>query len=290
MALSVAVVGLGNMGLGMMSRLAAAGLTSAGYDVSPARCEIAARQGLSLAGSVAEAVDGRELVVLSVPGAAAAQVCAEAFISGAAANAVLVDTSTIAVADSRALASAVAQSGRAYLDAPVSGGPAGAAAGTLTMMVGGNDAALARVTPVLSHIAGRIVHVGDSGAGQVAKLANNLLLASHLVAAAEAMRMVRAAGVAPEAALAVVNTASGRSAATEINFPRWILSDMFDSGFTAGLMRKDVRLALALAEDAGVQAPVLARAAETWLARSAEVSPDADFNRVAEWVMAGGDG
>ena len=122
------------------------------------------------------------------------------------------------------------------------------------------------------------MHVGESGAGQVAKLANNLLVATHLAAAAEALRMAAAAGVPPEAILPVINAASGRSAATEVNWPRWIASGAFDSGFTAGLMRKDVRLALGLAAEVGAELSVCAAAAAAW--EGSAVADEEEFNRV----------
>jgi 3-hydroxyisobutyrate dehydrogenase len=284
-ALVAGVVGLGNMGLGMAASLVRAGLAVSGFDLAAARCELARAAGVRVDGPVLAPV-----VVLSLPSASAVTVAVETFLQSAPAGAVLVDTSTLDVAVTRRLAARVAASGRYFLDAPVSGGPAGAVAGTLTMMVGGHAGALETARPVLQHFAARIVHVGGSGAGQVAKLANNLLLGAHMVAAAEVMRMVSAAGVAEEAVLAVMNAASGRSAVTEVNLPRWILSGAFDSGFTAALMRKDVGLAMDLLRESGVAAPVLARAAETWLAHSLGVAGDADFNRVAAGVMEGGHG
>jgi 3-hydroxyisobutyrate dehydrogenase len=140
---------------------------------------------------------------------------------------------------------------------------------------------------VLDRLATRILHVGPAGAGQVAKLVNNLLVATHLVVAAEALRLGAAAGVAAEDLLPVINGATGRSAATEVNFPRWIASGTFDSGFTAGLMRKDVRLALGLAEAVGAPLDATARAAAAWEALAAPVPDAADFNRLPAAILAG---
>jgi 3-hydroxyisobutyrate dehydrogenase len=119
----------------------------------------------------------------------------------------------------------------------------------------------------------------------VAKLANNMLVAAHLVTAAEAVRMAVRAGVSAEAVLEVVNGASGRSAASEVNFPRWILSGAFDSGFAAGLMRKDVGLAMDLARDMGADVPVCRRAALVWLEESVAIADGADFNRVPAAIL-----
>ncbi|MDE2198263.1 MAG: NAD(P)-dependent oxidoreductase [Rhodospirillales bacterium] len=279
------MVGLGRMGAGMARRLAEAGLAPRCFDLSP---DARTAMGPGAVETLAAAMRDCDVVVLSLPHGAAVAAAVAAFVAGAAPGAVLVDTSTLDVGQTRALAAEVAASGRGFLDAPVSGGPAGAASGGLTMMVGGAEADLARVRFVLEVLASRIIHVGAVGAGQVAKVANNLLVAAHLVAAGEAMRLVAAAGVPVGAVLGVVNAASGRSAATEVNMPRWILSGSFDSGFTAGLMRKDVGLALDLAHSEGLDLPVLERAGAVWRRDAAAVADGADFNRVAAWAMEGG--
>jgi len=281
----VAIVGLGNMGMAMLRRLTGLGIAASAWDLDPAKRAAAAAAGAAVPGSPAEAAE--PVVVLSLPDAAAVGSVLDALLPALPRQGVIADTSTLAPAAARDFAERAAAAGCAYLDAPVSGGPAGAAAGSLAMMVGGEAAALARARPTLEPLAARILHVGPSGAGQVAKLVNNLLVATHLVAAAEALRLGARAGVPPEALLPVINGASGRSAATEVNWPRWIASGSFDSGFTAGLMRKDVRLALALAAEAGVRLDACARAAAAWEGLAAEVPDGADFNRLAAAVFAG---
>ncbi|MCU0983410.1 MAG: NAD(P)-dependent oxidoreductase [Acetobacteraceae bacterium] len=272
----VAVIGLGAMGLPMARRLVAAGHEVSAWDASDQRR--AAAGGIPLSEAAAK---GAEAVLLSLPHDAAVMAVAEAVLAASPApGAVVIDCSTVAPETPRRLAPRFAEAGFAWIDAPVSGGPAGAAAGTLTVMVGGEAAALARAKPVVDAIAGKVVHVGGPGAGAVAKLVNNLLVASHLLTAAEALRIGRLAGVETSALLAVVNGASGRSAATEVNFPRWIASGSFDSGFTAGLMRKDLRLAAALAEAVGGPGSVSAAVLSAWA--ESRVEDGADFNRVAE--------
>lgn len=276
--MQVAVIGLGAMGLAMAERLAERGQAVRGWDRDPARRAAAEAAGLSVA---EDAATGADVTILSLPNDAAVRAVAATLpAAGMMADGVVVDTSTVAPETPRALAPGFGATGLAWLDAPVSGGPHGARAGKLTVMVGGEPEALARATPVLNAIAAKVVHVGPSGAGAVAKLANNLLIAAHLLTAAEALRLARRAGVEAEAALAVINGASGRSAATEVNFPRWILPGSFDSGFTAGLMRKDVRLALDLAGRVGATGRLMEETARTWLERSA-VADGEDFNRVA---------
>lgn len=269
----VGLVGLGRMGAAMAGRLAATGAEVAGFDLDPAR-----------GGRPSLAEIAAPVVILSLPEDKAVGAVLQALLPVLPAGAVIADTSTLSPIAARDFAAQAAAVGIAYLDAPVSGGPAGAAAGTLTVMAGGEAAALDRARPVLDRIAARIVHVGSAGAGQVAKLVNNLLVATHLVAAGEALRLGRLAGVEPEALLPVINAASGRSAATEVNMPRWVLPGV-ESGFTAGLMRKDVRLAMALAQAVGAAPEACARAAAVW--EDAPVGDAEDFNRVAAALLAG---
>jgi 3-hydroxyisobutyrate dehydrogenase len=276
--MQVAVIGLGAMGLAMAERLAERGEAVRGWDRDPARRRAAEAAGVAVA---EEAATGAEVVILSLPNDDAVRAVAATLpAAGIMADGVVVDTSTVAPETPRALAPRFAATGLAWLDAPVSGGPHGARAGRLTMMVGGEAEALARAMPALEAIAAKVVHVGASGAGAVAKLANNLLVAAHLLTAAEALRLARRAGVDAEAALSVINGASGRSAATEVNFPRWILPGSFDSGFTAGLMRKDVRLALELAGRVGGGGTLMEEVGRLWM-QASQVPDGADFNRVA---------
>jgi 3-hydroxyisobutyrate dehydrogenase len=279
---AVGLVGLGRMGMAMLGRLRAQGFAVRAHDAAPGPCAAAAAVGAELPGGVAGCA--APVVLLSLPDAPVVAEVLAALWPALPARAVVVDCSTLAPGAARGFAAEAAARGLAYLDAPVSGGPAGAAAGTLAVMLGGDAAAVVRAEPVLAALAQRIVHVGGPGAGQVAKLANNLLVATHLMAAAEALRMADAAGVAPEALLPVINAASGRSAATEVNWPRWITPGGFDSGFAAGLMRKDVRLACALAEAAGAPLDVCAAAARLW--EESAVPDEADFNRAPAALFA----
>lgn len=281
----VAVVGLGNMGMAMLAHLRAGGIAVSAWDLDPAKRAAAAGLGATAPDAIEDLDAG--VLVLSLPHAKATEAVLAALLPRLKAGAVIADTSTLDPIAVRGFAARCAAAGVDYLDTPVSGGPAGAAAGTLAMMVGGEAAALDRARPVLDRLAARIVHVGASGAGQVAKLVNNLLVATNLVTAAEALRMGAKAGVAPETLVQVINAATGRSAATEVNFPRWILSGAFDSGFTAGLMRKDVRLALDLAAAVGAPLDATARAAANWEALSGTVPDGEEFNRLAAAILEG---
>lgn len=281
--MQVGVIGLGQMGLAMAGRLVETGASVLGYDLDPARCVEAARRGVTVVAAPDRAAAA--LVILSLPHARAVEAVLVGLLARLPQGAVVADTSTLSPIEAREFAVAAAVWQMSYLDAPVSGGPAGAAAGTLTMMLGGDAAAIETARPGLDRIAGKLIHVGGPGAGQVAKLVNNLMVATHLAVAAEALRLGALAGVEPAALLPVVNAASGRSAATEVNFPRWILSDSFDSGFSAGLMRKDARLAMGLAQAVGADLPVCAQAVARW-----EVTPvvdSADFNRIPAAILEG---
>lgn len=281
----VAVIGLGNMGMAMLKRLLVKGHKPSAWDLDPAKRDAAREAGASIGADLKHSV--ADITMLSLPhDAAVAEVLAQ-ILPALPQGAAIIDTSTLSPRAVRGFAEQAKARGVFYLDAPVSGGPAGAAAGSMAMMVGGDAAALERATPILQHLTARLMHIGPSGAGQVAKLVNNLLVASHLVTAGEALRLGAAAGVSPEALLPVLNGASGRSAVTEVNWPRWIIPGSFDSGFSAGLMRKDVGLALELARELDVSLHATGRAAALWQEMRAAVPDAADFNHLSAALFAG---
>jgi 3-hydroxyisobutyrate dehydrogenase len=168
------------------------------------------------------------------------------------------------------------------MDAPVSGGPTGARNGTMVMVIGADDHDLARAMPVLEAMSARRVHVGGVGAGHVAKIANNLFAAAHLIVAGEVTRMAEKAGVATEALLQGINGGSGRSFVTEFNYPNWVMNGTFDSGFTMKLMRKDVRLGQELIKALALELPLVAKVAELWAHSADTIADDEDFNRIVE--------
>jgi 3-hydroxyisobutyrate dehydrogenase len=279
----VSVIGLGQMGLGMATALAGKGFAVVGFDVAGVSQRKAAAAGITVKASLAEALGNADAVILSLPLAAHVLEVVEGpggVLAAAAKGTIIIDTSTSEASVSRKLAEACATRGIGFLDAPVSGGPAGAKAGTLTMMIGGDAAHVAAAQTVLDAIAARVIHVGASGAGNVAKLVNNLLVAVNLLTVSEAMRLSEAAGVPTADVLKVVNAASGRSAVSEVNYPRWIQSGTFDSGFTMGLMRKDVRLAKALIAETGLDLPLAELAAKAWKESADRLADSEDFNRV----------
>lgn len=277
----IGLIGCGRMGGGMAARLAETGDGPICWDADPAARDRAAAAGLTVAQSAAE-VAGADLLILSLPNAAIVEAAMAEAAPALGPNTIVLDTTTSEPAMSRKMAAQGAAAGWTFLDGPVSGGPTGARTGAMTMLVGGDEAALDTIRPVLDRLTAKIVHVGGPGAGHAAKIANNMLCAANLSLVAEAVRMAAAAGVAPEKLLEGINAGSGRSAVSEVNFPRWILPDAFDSGFTMGLMRKDVALAVSLAEETGTDTPAFAPIAQLW-ADSADHLPDeADFNEITK--------
>jgi 3-hydroxyisobutyrate dehydrogenase len=286
---SIGMIGLGAMGLPMAATLIRKGHRVSGFDLAAQRCALAREAGVEAAASAGAVFASCPLTILSLPHAAAVRAVVEGpdgFLAHARTGAILVDTSTSEPPVTRDLAARIAARGAALLDAPVSGGPAGAQSGALAMMIGGEAEALERARPVLSAIAAKIVRVGPPGAGHVAKLVNNLMVAANLVTAAEALRLGMQAGVDPQRLVDAVNGASGRSAVTEVNLPRWILSDAFNSGFTMALMRKDVGLALKLAGELGESLEASALVNRLW--QEAAPAGSEDFNRIAGAILARG--
>ena len=197
---------------------------------------------------------------------------------------VVVDMGSSEPTRTRRLAADAGSAGVAFVDAPVSGGVRAAVAGTLTIMVGGPAAPVERVQPILAELGARVVHVGDAGAGHAVKALNNLMSASHLLVTSEAMRTAEAFGLDLGVVLDVVNTSSGRSGSTENKWPNFVIPGTFDSGFAFELMVKDMAIAVALAESAGVDAALSRRALELWRSGAASLPPGADHTEIARCV------
>lgn len=281
----VGVIGLGQMGRGMALSLQRGGFQVLGTDASPAVRQALAAEGVEVSPSVAEVAAQADLIVLSLPTAAiVSEVVAgpQGLLAAARPGMLVVDTSTSHPDTTRRLARQLAEVGVALIDAPVSGGPRGAITGQLTMVLGGSPADIARAEPVLQAMSAKRVRVGEVGAGHVAKIANNLMCAAHLLVAGEVARLAERAGVPTEALLEGINAGSGRSGVTQVNFPTWVLNGAFDSGFTMKLMRKDVRLAAELIGQTGLALPLAAEVARLWQLSAETIGDDEDFNRIVE--------
>lgn len=282
----VGVVGLGSMGLGMAATLASKGFETLGFDLSAERLTLSEEQGVIPCDDISLLFKRADFLVFSLPTARDVENVVNQYgdlLGSERQNRVIIiDTSTSEPDVSRQLAVKLDKMGHGFLDAPVSGGPAGAASGNLTMMIGGTDANLALARPVIETLAAKALHVGPSGAGNVAKLVNNLLAAAHMVTTSEALKIALAAGISPESALRVLNAASGKSMISEVHFPTWIMNGRFDSGFSMGLMRKDVRLAQAMADKYAVENPLTALVAKLW-AGSDKLQDSDDFTRMGAY-------
>ncbi|MGE4339568.1 MAG: NAD(P)-dependent oxidoreductase [Pigmentiphaga sp.] len=279
----IGVIGLGNIGEGMARSLQRAGYEVIGTARTSATRDRISALGIQTEATVAAVAAQANTLVLSLPMPSDVVEVIEG-PSGILANLrpglLVIDTSTSDPQLTRRLASRLASAGASMIDAPVSGGAARAMDGTLTMMVGCPNDLWPRVEPVLKSMSAKQVRIGDIGTGQIAKLANNLLLASHLAIAGEVMYMVERAGADVASVLDAVNAGTGRSNVTEHNFRAWILPRTFNSGFSAELMHKDVRLASDLLTALSLDLPVTKSIAQCW-AKACEQLEDADdFNRV----------
>jgi 3-hydroxyisobutyrate dehydrogenase-like beta-hydroxyacid dehydrogenase len=239
------------MGSGMVARLMAAGHELTLFDPNPAATEPFRARGAQVASSIQGAAAGTRVVMVSVPGPADAKTAATAVAAAKGAR-VFIDLSTSGPGAAQAIADILSPAGIAAIDAPVSGGVKGAAAGKLAIMASGPRAALEMAQPLLTEL-GKVFLVGEKpGLGQTVKLANNLMSAASLAIAAEAMAMGVKAGVDPAVMLDILNASSGRNSATQDKIPKHVLNRKFDFGFANALSFKDVRLCLDEAEALGV--------------------------------------
>lgn len=294
---TVGFVGLGSMGGALAANLVAAGFDVVAHDAAgPDRVPV----GAVGAADVAEVAGRADTVVFSLPdGAVSEQVAGEIVALAGRRAAYVVDTSTVGVAAARRIAGRLAGAGVGYVDAPVSGGVAGARARTIAVMFAGSDADCAAVTPVLAGLSDRRTRVGDEpGLAQALKLANNFLSATALAATSEAIAFGTSAGLDMATMLDVLNGASGRSSATADKFPNHVLTERYAAGFTNSLMAKDVALYLAAVQerDGAVRSPqnsqnslnspnsrIGAVTASVW-ERFAAAAPGADFTRIYPFV------
>ncbi|MBA2947830.1 NAD(P)-dependent oxidoreductase [Streptomyces himalayensis] len=280
---TIGFVGLGNMGSALATNLVQRGFGLAAYDAAGAAV---IPGGAAPARDVAEVARRADTVVLSLPDGAASEQVAYAIATAAGRRAAhVVDTSTIGVAAAQRVAELLAKVGIGYVDAPVSGGVAGARARTLTVMYAGSDEACARMEPVLAGLSDRRRRVGDRpGLAQALKLANNFLSATALAATSEAIAFGCSVGLDMGTMLEVLNASSGRSAATEDKFPHHVLTGRYASGFANSLMSKDVGLYLQAVGEEGGPAEIGALVAALW-ERFAEAEPGADFTRIHPFVQ-----
>jgi len=267
----------------MASALHDAGWQVAGFDPSPDARARAQEAGIAAVAELA-ALPACDFALLSLP---SAELVARTVpqLLGADGLVAIVDTTTSEPATSAEMARRCGERGVAFVDAPVSGGRAGARAGRLAAFVGGTEASVAAAEPLLRALTqGGYRHLGGPGAGNVVKLVNNVLAAANLATVGEALAIARAYGVDPAAAAEAVSGASGGSRASSASYPDWVLSGTFDSGFALGLMARDAALAIDVARQRGEEPALLARVSERWQEALDALGPAADFTEIARVV------
>jgi len=268
---TVAFIGLGNMGAGMAANLAKAGLTVCAYDISEEALRRAVEGGCNAASSAAAAVQEAEIVFTMLPaGQHVRDVYGEEILPNARAGALLIDCSTIDVESARAVAALAAARHCPFADAPVSGGTAAAEAGTLTFMVGCDQKHFTDVEAALKPMAKAVVHAGAAGAGQAAKICNNMLLGVTMIGACEALALAEKLGLAPDRFFEIATQSSGQCWSLSAYCP-WpgvgpqSPSDRgYDGGFAVAMMLKDLKLAQEAAAKSGATTPLGAQAEATY--------------------------
>src|SRR3954447_25421031 len=255
----IAFIGLGHMGGGMAPNLAKAGHEVRAFDLVAEAVEKAAKGGCHAAASAADAVKDADVVITMLP---AAQHVRKVFHDDVAPNAkkgaLLIDCSTIDVASAREVGEGLNKLGFDFVDAPVSGGIAAAAAGTLALMVGGTDEQFERARPFLEPMAKAVIHAGQLGAGQAAKICNNMILGATMAATCEGFALAKKLGLDSQTFFDISSKASGQSWSMTSYCPvpgvgpKTAADNNYEGGFAAALMLKDLKLAMDAAKQAGV--------------------------------------
>lgn len=269
---NIAFIGLGNMGAPMAINLAKAGHQVRAFDLSREAVAKVVAEGGSAATSAQEAVEGAEVVVSMLPasqhveGLFLGNGSQAGLLQGIAKGALIIDSSTIAAATSQKVAKAAQALGIGFIDAPVSGGTGGAIAGSLTFMVGGSAADLERARPLLEKMGRNIFHAGDVGAGQTAKICNNMLLGISMIGTCEAIALAEKLGLDPERFFEIASKSSGQCWSVSNYYP-WPgpvptapSNRNYEGGFATAMMLKDLKLAQDAAAKAGASTPLAAQA------------------------------
>lgn len=269
--MKIGFIGLGNMGAPMAANLVKAGHAVTGFDTAGVTVE-----GVSPAASAAEAATGADVVITMLPNGAILRSVAAEVIPAMTKGAALVDCSTVDVDSARAVADQAEAAGLLAVDAPVSGGTGGAVAGTLTFMAGGSDAAFAKAKPLFDVMGQKAVHCGAAGAGQAAKICNNMILGVTMIATCEAFALADKLGLDRQKMFDVVSTSSGYSWTMNAYCPapgvgpKSPADNDYKPGFAAELMLKDLRLSQQAAESADADTP-MGKAAAALYAQFVEV-------------------
>ncbi|ESQ87629.1 3-hydroxyisobutyrate dehydrogenase [Asticcacaulis sp. AC460] len=291
--MKIAFIGLGHMGSGMASNLVKAGHEVRAFDISTDAVAQAVAAGAVTAPSVLEACRDAEAVVTMLPaGQHVVSVYGQVF-EAAPRSAILIDCSTIDVATAREVAAQAYAKGFAMVDAPVSGGVAGAQGGTLTFMCGGTAEAFARAEPVLKPMGKAVIHAGAAGAGQAAKICNNMLLAITMIGTCEAFALAEKLGLDDQVFFDIASKASGQSWSMTSYcpvpgpVPSSPANNDYQPGFASALMLKDLTLAMQAASASGADTPLGARAHALYDALCAQGHAGQDFSYMIERIRRG---
>jgi 3-hydroxyisobutyrate dehydrogenase len=282
----VTFVGLGNMGRPMAQRLAVAGFEVSGFDASPDARDAAMSSGIAVVDRLNDAASTTDILILMLPTSAIVErvLITDGILELLPVGAVVVDMGSSNPMESRRLAGLAAKDGRAFVDAPVSGGVGGAVAGSLTIMIGGSSDDVDPLHPVFEAMGSQIRHVGPVGAGHALKAINNLLSATHLLVSSEALLVGHEFGLDYASMLEVINSSSGRSGSTEAKWPKFVLPGTYDSGFGLALMAKDMNIAIDLGHQLGWSTPLSDASTALWVQASNDMPPGADHTQIVEWL------
>ena len=292
---TVGFIGLGNMGLYMAANLVKAGHTVRGFDIVQAHNDAARESGVEIAESGVDAAKGAEVVVTMLPvGRHVIEVYESGVLQAADKGTLFIDSSTIDVASAGKAHELAAAAGMISVDAPVSGGVGGAEAGTLTFMVGGSADAFEKAKPVLEGMGKKIVHCGDGGAGQAAKICNNMIMAVSMIGVAEGFTLGEKLGLSHQALFDVVSTSSG-SCWSVVNYcpvpgpvPSSPANNDFKPGFMTSLMAKDLMLSQEAALSVNANTPMGAEATHLMrLFMSQGGVAEKDFSSIIEFIRGG---
>jgi 3-hydroxyisobutyrate dehydrogenase len=280
----IGFVGLGNMGFPMAINLKNAGHDVTSFDVSEAARQAAQSEGMNSSDNLETAAEGADIVITMLPNGEISKTVASQLLPSMPEGSLLIDCSTIDVASAKIVHEMASEAGKLCLDAPVSGGVGGASAGTLTFMVGGSEQAFADGSNVLDIMGQKAVHCGDGGAGQSAKICNNMLLAISMIGTCEAFAMAEKLGLDQDKLFDVVSTSSGSCWSVNTYCPvpnvgpKSPSDNNYQPGFAASLMNKDLNLAMEAASDAKAQTPLGAHAAALYKAMVENGHGDLDFS------------
>ena len=288
----IGFIGLGNMGGPMAANLVRHGHTVHGFDLSRPSLDAAAALGVTIAPDAKAAIAGADIVVTMLPAGKHVTSVHSDLAPSASPGALFIDCSTIDVDSARQAHALAGDAGLLSVDAPVSGGTGGATAGTLTFMVGGEDAAFAQAKPILEAMGKKIVHCGGPGAGQAAKICNNMILGISMIAVSEAFVLAEKLGLSPQALFDVASTSSGQcwSLTTYCPVPGPVpgspANNQYRPGFAAGLMLKDLRLSQEAAASVGAHTALGRHAAEIYAAFDAAGQSGSDFSAIVNAIRA----